>query len=109
MTTAVVRVDTTKLDRLIRTVPQKGDELVKKGATALQGKAVTIVPVDTGALKNSIHTEPRGKWIYWVADGMEYGIYVELGTSRMAAQPFFAPAAEWVFPQYLKSWATLLR
>ena len=29
-----------------------------------------------------------------VAVGAEYGLYVEMGTSRMAAQPYLGPAAE---------------
>lgn len=29
-----------------------------------------------------------------IADGVEYGIYVELGTSRMSAQPFLVPSFE---------------
>ena len=30
----------------------------------------------------------------WVHDGVEYGIYQELGTSQMGAQPFMRPAVE---------------
>lgn len=29
-----------------------------------------------------------------VADGVEYGLYQEMGTSRMAAHPFMRPAVE---------------
>lgn len=32
------------------------------------------------------------RWI--IADGVEYGVYVELGTSRMAARPALVPAFE---------------
>ena len=31
---------------------------------------------------------------YTIADGVEYGIYQEFGTRRMAAQPFLIPAFE---------------
>lgn len=49
--------------------------------------AERLVPVDTGELRNSIHTE--GNQI--VADA-EHAIYVELGTRHMDAQPYLAPA-----------------
>lgn len=47
---------------------------------------------DTGALKNSITTTRKKPGLYWVQDGVEYGIYLELGTTRMAARPFMRPA-----------------
>jgi HK97 gp10 family phage protein len=94
---------------MIQKIPGEADKLVKAGATAIQGKAATLAPVDTGALKSSLHTEKHGELTYWAADGVEYGIYQELGTSRMAAHPFMVPAAEWVRPQYVESFRKLLR
>ena len=38
-----------------------------------------------------------------VADGVEYGLYQELGTSRMGAQPFMVPAVEAVRPGFIKA------
>lgn len=35
-----------------------------------------------------------------VADGVEYGIFQEIGTSRMDAHPFMTPAVEAVRPQF---------
>ncbi len=62
----------------------------------VNGEAKSIVPVDSGNLRNSIHgsveaeapTELVGK----VATSVEYAPYVEFGTSRMGAQPFLWPA-----------------
>jgi hypothetical protein len=31
---------------------------------------------------------------YYIADGVQYGVYQELGTSKMAAQPHVTPAVE---------------
>jgi hypothetical protein len=38
-----------------------------------------------------------------VADGVEYGAYQELGTSRIPPHPFMKPAAEAVRPGYVKA------
>lgn len=35
-----------------------------------------------------------------VADGVEYGLNVEMGTTRMSAQPFMVPAVEAVRPGF---------
>jgi len=56
-------------------------------------RAKAIVPVRTGRLQNSIHYEPM---IYgregWLMADAPYAAYVELGTARMAAQPYLRPA-----------------
>lgn len=63
------------------------------GATA-ERYAKKDCPVDTGRLRNSITYETRtlSKEVY-IGTNVEYGPYVELGTSRMAARPFIRPAA----------------
>ena len=59
-------------------------------------------PVDTGALKASLHIEPSKskkpdiKQEVKVLPGKKeyYGTFVELGTSRQAAQPYLRPAVD---------------
>lgn len=92
----VARLDTRELDRIIRDAPVKAEKALAAAAFQVQAVAQTLAPVDTGALKNSIGTERKSRFTYWVADGVEYGIYQEFGTSRMAAQPFMVPAVEQV-------------
>ena len=62
----------------------------------LQGEsfAKKKCPVDTGNLRNSISNkvEMSEKSAY-IGTNVEYAPYVELGTRKMAAQPFLAPAA----------------
>lgn len=54
-------------------------------------RAQRIVPVDSGDLQASIHyTSENHK--YYVGADEEYAAHVELGTSKMAAQPFLRPA-----------------
>lgn len=48
----------------------------------------------TGATANSITSKMVGELNAEVGPTTYYAIFVELGTSRMAAKPFMAPAAE---------------
>jgi len=47
-------------------------------------------------LRNSILSESKmtGELTFTVQDGVEYGIFNEFGTSKMAAHPFMIPAIE---------------
>lgn len=102
-----VRLDTAKLDKIILTFPAESEEVVKAGAMAVKGYAASAAPVDTGALKASIDAQPRGALLWHVADGVEYGIYQEFGTYRMAAHPFMIPAVERAQRQYTALWIGL--
>ncbi len=60
-------------------------------------------PVDTGTLRNSITSEVqrRGNTIRGeVGPTVNYGGFVEQGTSRMSAQPYLRPATDAVIPGY---------
>lgn len=51
-------------------------------------------PVDTGRLRNSIsHAVKEDEQAVYIGTNVEYAAYVELGTSRMKAQPYLKPAA----------------
>ncbi|MCU1617790.1 MAG: hypothetical protein JWO98_5330 [Frankiales bacterium] len=59
------------------------------------GNARRTVPVRTGHLEENIVDEvgrDGGVITLRVGTDVPYGIYVELGTSRMAAQPWLRPA-----------------
>lgn len=66
----------------------------------IQGNARRTVPVDTGDLKRSIvvQVQTGDKPVLQVGvdedvAGVDYGRYVEEGTSRAPAQPYLRPAA----------------
>ena len=68
---------------------------VRKTARDVQADAQRLAPVDTGALKSSISSTVdtfAGGASAEVGPTVEYGSYVELGTSRMAGQPYLSPA-----------------
>jgi HK97 gp10 family phage protein len=68
--------------------------IVTATARKLEGRAKVLAPVDTGFLRNSIQALKTGDLSAVVFVGAEYGVYVEFGTRRMRAQPFFTPAAD---------------
>lgn len=74
-------------------------------ATCFAGEGIAKVIVeqkdiwDTGALHGSIHVPDsdnplEGEFVC----GVDYAVYHEYGTYKMAARPFMTPAAEAVFP-----------
>ena len=94
-------------------------QVVRKTALDLQASAASKAPVDTGFLRSSIYTvtstdstygqagsppgdssllpevaKPEDDLTAYVAVGANYGVYVELGTRFMPAQPYFYPAVE---------------
>jgi len=48
--------------------------------------------VRTGALKNKIETEPGFGLSVKLVDNVPYGVYVDFGTVKMPARPFFRQA-----------------
>jgi len=94
MANVEIRLDTRELQRIATGLNADVDTVLGILAHQVEGASKALAPVDTGALKNSIETK-KVKMNEWrVQDGVEYGIYQELGTSRMAAQPFMVPAVE---------------
>lgn len=114
------KIDTTKLEALARSMDTSNDQLIRSIASNVEAVVKTSMKPgnyrvykrtksgrvhrssapgnppapDTGALKTNITVVKKGHGRYWVQDGVEYGIYLELGTSRMAARPFMVPAIE---------------
>jgi len=89
-------LDTRKLDKIAAHLGTNREGALKSLAHQVEAGAKVRAPVDTGALKNGIHVERKSDDLFWVADSVEYGIYQELGTHKMAAQPFMVPAVEMV-------------
>lgn len=69
------------------------EDAVAKTANDIQADAQASAPVDTGALRSSISADVRGTEAE-IGPTVHYGGYVELGTSKMSAQPYLYPAAD---------------
>lgn len=84
---------------LPQAVQEAGDEITGLAAAMVETEAKRIVPVRTGTLQRSIHTEhpKQGEWT--VGSKIHYAGFVEYGTRKMAAQPYLRPAWETVQPR----------
>jgi HK97 gp10 family phage protein len=93
-----VQMDTSVLDRITAELKPKARKIVNKYGLAMASQAATVHPwkLQTGALTNSILSESKmtGDMTFTISDGVEYGVYLEFGASRMAAYPFMVPAIE---------------
>lgn len=67
------------------------EDMTREIAAEIADDARRLCPVDTGVLRSSIDWVWEGGAALIVADA-PYAGYVELGTSKMAAQPFLRPA-----------------
>ncbi len=65
---------------------------VKRTALRVVAGAQDRCPVKTGNLRASIHASDDTPLREEVAASASYAMYVEMGTVRMAAQPFLQPA-----------------
>lgn len=91
------------LPKIAAKLPDVANAIVRKAAFDVEGHAKTVVPVDTGKLKNSIATEFPSRTSAVIAPHTEYAIYVEYGTRRQRAKPYMRPAAEKVAPSFLEA------
>jgi HK97 gp10 family phage protein len=74
----------------------------RTGAWAAE-EARRLAPVDTGELRDSITYEVRRTattFAIVVLAGADHALYVELGTSRMSAQPYLRPVLDRIGQQY---------
>lgn len=107
------------------------NQILRKAALDCEAAAKGNAPVATGFLRDSIYTRtatssgygqagepPPGAELLpevdkpdsgtaYVAVGANYGVFVEFGTSKMAAQPYLVPAAEAVGPSFVAAMAEL--
>lgn len=82
-----------KLNRAAPKLQPLAQAVVAKVAADVASQAAQSAPVDTGALRSSITADVAGLSAT-VRPGVNYAHYVELGTSRMAAQPYLFPALD---------------
>ena len=104
----VYRLEKRKLDALRRNSKGNLTKMVNEIARAIERMAKEFVPVDTGALRDSIHIERSG--VYGtgatktievaVGSDLPYAKFPEFGTRYQAAQPFLLPAYEFALAYY---------
>lgn len=79
--------------KLIMNTGPRG-RMYKRGAGKVHYASSPGYPpnVDTGALRASIRAMKKGNLRYWIVDGVEHGITLENGGTRIAPRPFMRPA-----------------
>jgi hypothetical protein len=70
------------------------NELIKEIADEIVNEAKNIVPIKTGALRNSIERFDIGEGSYEIGSVLEYAGLVELGTRNRASTPYLRPALD---------------
>lgn len=91
------------LERASVTVAARAGVAMSKASQDIRGRAQSLAPVDTGALKNSISVSDSRQGATLrseIGPTVSYGNLVERGTSRMRAQPYLRPATDAVLPGY---------
>lgn len=96
-----VQVISDKLPDLLAAMPEAVALIVQHAAEAMTAAAQGNAPVRTGYLRDHIHTEMTGEAEATITSEAPYSGFVENGTSRMGAQPFFTPAVEANTQDYL--------
>ena len=94
-----------KLDPKIQLEIQKN---LMQLAQPIVQEAKRLAPVKTGALRQSIKARLSGWLNVQVQDGVNYGVYQELGfyhpiSGRWIQNPFLFPAMQIKFPEVLKN------
>ncbi len=122
-TTVVARLVFNRLPEIAESLQPRASQVVRKTASDLLAHAESNLPdssgrgVDTGNLKNSyqigdadnIFEMKPGSTKAVVGTSVEYAVYVEYGTRKMAAIPHLTPAVEAVRPGFEAAMQELLK
>ncbi len=104
-----VSLDTSLLDQMTAEIEDKASHLIEDVGNEVVSEVYRLAPEDTGELKDSYLRESgmTDKLTYTIRDGVSYGIFQELGTSKMAAQPHVVPAMEGAEAEITKAFTEL--
>lgn len=75
------------------------NEALQELGNDIMDKTTALCPVDTGALQASIDVNVSGEILTAVA-GEDYATFVDQGTSRMDAEPFFEDPIDELVTQF---------
>jgi len=83
------------LPRAAYNLPRVAQEDLRDVADFIAARAKEYAPVRTGALRDSIHVEERGRGFAIIAGNnqVDYAVFQEYGTIHHGPHPFMRPAA----------------
>lgn len=90
---AKIEVVNSHVDEVLNALQSQKAKILEEWGLTAEAYASDYCPVDTGRLRASISHDTDEDTMY-LGTNVEYAPYVELGTSRMDAQPFLRPAIE---------------
>src|SRR5262245_33437618 len=85
------------IPRITHLLGPAADDAVEASVREMKARAQALVPVESGALRNSIEVErvKEGEWKFFAGNReVYYAALVEFGSSRKGARPYFIPAVE---------------
>ena len=85
----------TRLPQVVEEIKKQASEALLQTAKDIYDVSQQLVPVDTGALKQSggVVPETSERVVIGYGNGpVDYSRYVEYGSSRSPSQPFLTPA-----------------
>lgn len=101
-----------KLGRLDDNAARVNEAAVMKAGLIIQAGAQKRSPKRTGRNAASINTKLVGSGVSASADvstGTDYGPFLEMGTARMAAQPYMRPALREEGPAAQRAYAEVMK
>ena len=104
-----IALDTSLLDKMSAEIENKASFLIEDVGNEVTSDVYVRAPKDTGELADSYLRESgmTDKLTFTIRDGVSYGIFQELGTSKMAAQPHVVPAMEGAEAELIKAFTEL--
>lgn len=89
-------IDMTELVEIANQMPERAEKIVRQVAFRAEQEMKQRVPprVDTGAMMEGIFVDMVDSFTALVGPVVDYAIYHEFGTYKMAAHPFVIPGAE---------------
>ena len=88
-----IEVINSHVDEVLDALQSQKAKVLEEWGLIAEAYASDYCPVDTGRLRASISHDTDEDTMY-IGTNVEYAPYVELGTSRMDAQPYLRPAIE---------------
>ena len=106
-----ISLDTSLLDAMSAEIEDKASLIIEDAGLEIVSEVYRLAPEDTGELKDSYLRESgmTGKLTFTIRDGVSYGIFQELGTSKMAARPHVIPAVEDGEQELIKAFTELFK
>jgi len=97
----IVNVDVSGLNQIIANCDSMPPVIIEEFTKLGEGYAKSMAPVDTGLLMNTLQGFMVSGNLGRIQSDVTYDIYQELGTYKMAAQPFLAPTVELLTGRFL--------